>query len=211
VVKVRLTVLVQQGSQIADVFQNTNGTVKGFFGQVASGAASILTPMRLVAGGVLGLGAAALYIGNNWQESAGQIDRALTGIGARTGETVQSINKFSSDNASATGLSVTQARNIALEFTKTGNIAVSGLKGVGEAIHGYSVLTGKDATDATKEFASALSGDLVKGAEKINQTYGVLNSASLEYIRTLELQGNRSAAIQVIIGRYCASQHEGGR
>lgn len=192
-------VAMQQGSQIADVFASTEGSVKGFFEQVTAGAGRILTPMRLAVGGVLGLGAAALYIGHNWSESAAQIDRALTGIGGRTGETYQSINKFAAENASLTGLSVAQTRDIALEFTKTGNIAVSGLKGVGEAVRGFSVLTGQDATAATKTFADALGGDLVKGAEKLNATYGTMNSATMEYIRTLEVQGERSKAIQVII------------
>lgn len=193
------TVLVQQGTQIADVFANSNGTLKGFFGQIASGASAILTPMRLLAGSALGFGAAALYLANSWSESGAKVQRALIGIGAATGATVADINNFVKANSSATGLTVGEAQNAAIEFTKTGNIAVQGLKGVGDAIHGYAILTGQDATDATKALAGALSGDLVKGAEQIDQTYGSMNSATLEYIRTLELQGDRSKAIQVIL------------
>lgn len=193
------TVMIQQGTQIADVFANSNGTMKGFFGQIASGVSTVLTPMRLLGAGVLGVGAAALYLANSWSESGAKVQRALIGIGAASGATVADINSFVKANSSATGLTVGEAQNAAIEFTKTGNIAVQGLKGVGDAIHGYAILTGQDATDATKTLAEALSGDLVQGATKIDQTYGALNSGTLEYIRTLELQGDRSKAIQVIL------------
>lgn len=149
--------------------------------------------------GALAFGAGALFVSEKWGAGQRDIERALIGIGQRTGETLQSIGKFTSDNASLTGLSVTQARQAALEFTKTGDIAVSSLTGVGDAIHGFAVLTGTDATKAAKEFTGALSGDLVKGAEKLNQTYGTMNSATLDLVRTLEMQGNRTAAVQVII------------
>lgn len=195
------TVLLQQGTQIADVFANSQGSVKGFFQQLGAGAASALTPMRLLAGGIIGVGAAALYIGNNWAEASRDIDRALIGIGRRTGETSASIGKFSSEASSAFGLSVAEARNAAIEFTKTGNISVSALKGVGEAVHGYSILTGKDAKEATKDLADALGGDLVKAALKVDQIYGVMDARTLEHIRTLEVAGRRQEAIQIIIDR----------
>lgn len=183
------------------------GGLSGAFGEVTGMLGRVLTPMRLVAGGAVGLAAAAIYVGNNWQEQAGEIDRAIAGVGARTGETAQSITKFASDNASASGLSVAATRNIALEFSKTGNIAVSSLKGVGDAVHGYALLTGKDATEATKAFAEALgagaydTGSFIKGLETLDRSYGVLDASTKEYIRTLDLAGQRSQAIQVFIDR----------
>ncbi len=194
-----LTVLVQQGSQIFDVFASSQGTVKGFFSQVAEGAARIITPARLATAGVVGIGAGVAYMAAEWASAQKDIEKSLIGIGARTGTTVADVNKFASDNASATGLSVDQARASAVEFTKTGDIAVGKLKGLGEAVHGYSILTGKDATNATKDLAEALSGDLVKGAEKLNQTYGFLNPAIEDNIRKLVNQGDRAKAQQLII------------
>ncbi|MGY3590126.1 hypothetical protein ACVIGB_010290 [Bradyrhizobium sp. USDA 4341] len=175
------------------------GGIKGAFGEVAGLVGNMLTPMRLVTGGVIGLAAGALYLGNSWSESSAQINRSIIGIGAATGATSTDLTKFASANSSATGLSIGEARNVAIEFTKTGNIAVQNLKGVGAAIHGYAVLTGEDATKATKDFASALSGDLVDGAKELNRTYGSMSSATLDYIQTLQVQGDRSKAQQVII------------
>ncbi|MCP1852110.1 MULTISPECIES: phage tail length tape measure family protein [unclassified Bradyrhizobium] len=192
-------VAVQQGAQIGDIFATTKGTVAGFFDQVVTGAARILTPMRLAVGGVAGLAAGAAYLGYNWSESEAQMNRAVIGIGAATGSSAADLNSFAKANASATGLTIGEARNLAIELTKTGDISVKSLKGVGDAVHGYAILTGKDATEATKDFAAALGGNLVAGAEKLNQTYMAINANTLGYIQTLELQGDRSAAIQVII------------
>ncbi|MCP1832839.1 phage tail length tape measure family protein [Bradyrhizobium sp. USDA 4545] len=193
------TVLVQQGTQVADVFANSTGTIKGFFGQVASGAASLLTPMRLATAGAVGLAAAGLYLGYNWSESQAQVNRAVIGIGAATGSTASDLSNFAKANSSATGLTIAEARDVAIEFTKTGDIAVKNLKGVGDAVHGYAVLTGKDATDATKDLANALSGDLVKGAEELNKTYMAFDAPALQYIQTLQTTGEKARAVQFIV------------
>lgn len=184
------------------------GGLSGAFNGVITMAGRLVSSFVSPTTAVLALGAGALYLGNSWSESQAKMDRAVIGIGAATGATSADLAKFAKDNSSAVGLTIGEAQNAAIEFTKTGNIAVQGLKGVGDAIHGYAVLTGQDATAATKTFADALSGDLVKGAEKIDQTYGVLNSSSLEYIRTLELQGDRSKAIQVIIDAIAPSNKQ---
>jgi hypothetical protein len=197
--------LGKAGGSAADMSKKLGDSAKAGQGLADSLGATRATALAMAEAlgaatvGALAFGAGALFVSEKWGAGQREIERALIGIGQRTGETLQSISKFTSDNTSLTGLSVTQARQAALELTKTGNIAVSSLTGVGDAIHGFAVLTGTDATKATKEFTGALSGDLVKGAEKLNQTYGTMNSATMELIRTLESQGNRTAAVQVII------------
>jgi len=53
------TVLVQQGSQIADVFASSTGTLRGFFSQAIGWAGRFATSAAGVATGVLGIGASA--------------------------------------------------------------------------------------------------------------------------------------------------------
>jgi hypothetical protein len=173
--------------------------LSGAFNEVVGSFGRLISPTTAIVGGVAALAAAALYLGNSWQSASGEVDRALTGIGQRTGTSAADISNFTKANATATGLSVSQAREVALEFTKTGSVAISGLKGVGDAIQGYALLTGKDASEATKTFANALSGDLVKGLQDIDQRYGALDSSTTEYIRTLADQGNKTQALQVYI------------
>ncbi|MEY9358948.1 lambda family phage tail tape measure protein [Bradyrhizobium yuanmingense] len=64
------TVLIQQGTQVADVFASSNGTVRGFAAQIAS----VLTPARLVAGGLVGIVAGATLLASSVVTSVKSMD-----------------------------------------------------------------------------------------------------------------------------------------
>ncbi len=192
-------ILGQQGGQIVQIFANSKASIADFARSSMGWFTGLFTVARVAFGGIAAAVGTALYANQSYISSQREVTQALIGVGAKTQTTAAQINDFAKQNASATGLSVDQARNVAVEFTKTGNISVAGIKGVGEAIHGFSILTGQSVEDASKTFAKAFSGDVVSGAEELNKTYGFLNATTRDYIRTLELQGNRSAAIQVII------------
>ena len=164
------------------------GGLSGAFSELTGFFGKMITPTVAVTAGVVALGAGALYLGNSWQEAQSKVNQSLIGIGERTGTTAADINAFAKANSTATGLSITAARDLGIELTKTGNVSIASLTGVGAAVHGYSILTGKDATQATKDFASALSGDLVEGIKKLDAPYGSLNADTLEHIRNLDLQ-----------------------
>ncbi|WP_029581936.1 phage tail length tape measure family protein [Bradyrhizobium sp. URHD0069] len=190
-------------------FKEMEARVAGASGAVsesdAAASAANISYLRAVgAVTLLGVAAAAAAVGAGvlayqWLTAQTAIDQALIGIGRRTGTTISDINKFASANATATGLSVSQARDAAIEFTKTGNIAVDQLKGLGDAVYGFSVLTGKDAAEATKTLAAALSGDLVKGAQDLDKIYGTLDGRTLQYISTLQATGERQEAQKIIL------------
>ena len=88
------TVLVQQGTQIADIAASSGVSLGNMFKQAGAAVVSFLTPVRLAIGGVAGLAAGAVYFGNQWQETSGDVQRALIGIGARTGTTGSDIKWF---------------------------------------------------------------------------------------------------------------------
>jgi hypothetical protein len=75
------TVLIQQGTQVADVFANSQGSVRGFGGQVAS----VLTPTRLLAGGLLGVGAGFAFMLKNVADSAKQFDDMARSVNTTIG------------------------------------------------------------------------------------------------------------------------------
>ncbi|WLA80279.1 phage tail length tape measure family protein [Bradyrhizobium elkanii] len=192
-------IVAQQGGQVVQIFQTSKASIGELASSAVSSFSSIFTAGRLAFGGIATAVGAVVYANTSYIQSQREVTQSLIGIGAKTQTTAGQINDFAKANASATGLSVDQARNVAVEFTKTGNIAVAGIKGVGDAIHGFSILTGQSVDDASKAFAKAFSGDVVSGAEELNKTYGFLNATTRDYIRTLELQGDRSGAIQVVL------------
>lgn len=76
------TVLIQQGAQVGDIFSSTQGTIGGFGRQVAGA----LTPARLLAGGVVGIGAAFAYAMVSVVQSAKAFDDVSRSIGTTTGQ-----------------------------------------------------------------------------------------------------------------------------
>jgi hypothetical protein len=80
--------------------------------------------------------------------------RALIGAGERTGTTVSDLNKFTEQNSgiSGTGLSNKEARALGEDLTKTGEIVVSQLHGMSDAVVGFSNQTGQSMEDARKAF-----------------------------------------------------------
>jgi hypothetical protein len=192
-------IMAQQGGQVFQIFQTSKASIGELATTAVSSFGSIFTAGRVAFGGIAAAIGAAIYSNASYISSQREVEKALIGIAGKTQTTAAQINSFAQQNATATGLSVDQARNVAVEFTKTGNIAVAGLKGVGDAVHGFATLTGESVGDASKAFAKAFSGDIVSGAEELNKTYGFLDASTRDYIRTLELQGDRSAAIQVVL------------
>lgn len=154
------------------------------------------------------IGAAAAVIAYQWTDAQQKIERSLIGIGRTTGTTVEDINKFSYANATATGLSVGQARDAAIEFAKLGKVAVGDINGLGDAIHGFSILTGQDAAQSTKTLAGLLSGDLVKAAQELNGVYGSLDGRTIQLVSSLQDVGDRAGAINLIFSTLSQQNRE---
>jgi hypothetical protein len=76
------TVLVQQGTQVADIFSNSQGSIRGFASQITS----VLTPVRLLAGGVALLGVAAVAAIVSWRSFALQLDDTARQAGITSSE-----------------------------------------------------------------------------------------------------------------------------
>lgn len=192
------TVLLQQGSQIADVFASSTATVGSFFGQVGGWAARFATSAAGIATGLVGIGAGALYAVSSWQTGQRDIERALIGIGKQSGATAKDINSIANSSSTTFGLSVDQAREAALEFVKTGAIYKDNIKAATDATYNFSIATGQEAKDAAKQLAQALA-DPSTGADKLNQQLGFLDGRTRELIITLSNQNRTQEAQKLII------------
>lgn len=192
------TVLVQQGSQIADVFASSTATVGSFFSQAGGWAARFVTSAAGIATGLVGIGAGALYAASSWQTGQRDIERALIGIGKQSGATVKDINSIASSSATTFGLSVDQAREAALEFVKTGAIYKDNIKTATDATHNFSIVTGQGAKEAAQELAKALASPL-EGADALNIKLGFLDGRTREYIATLVSQNQKQEAQAVLL------------
>jgi len=191
-------VLAQQGTQIADVFATSSGTVMGFFRQTASWAAGFATSAAGIATGVAAIGAAWVIAGVQFKSGQNDIERALSGIGAASGVTSKQINEIASASSSAFGLSTSQAREAATAFAATGRIYADNVKLATSAVSDFVKATGTDATDATKKLAAAML-DPAAGAVELNKQFNFLDATQLNYIRSLQAAGKEQEAQKALM------------
>ncbi len=181
-----LTILMQQGSQIGDIFASSQGTVRGFFSQVRDAIASVITPARLLTGSVLAIGAAAVTAAFQWGTAQREMRMQLMGAGLASGAGLGDLNRIA-NSASLFDLSRSEARSFAAELASTGRIGVEMLSPLVAMGKDIARVYGEDATEAAKRLSVAFS-DPSRGAEELNKRLGFLDAAMLRNIRNLQEQ-----------------------
>lgn len=194
-----MQVVTSQAAQIVDIFASSKGTVGGFFSQMASGIASVLSPTRLLVGTIAGVGVSAALMGASWSSAQKQVQIGLMGIGRASGATAGDINAIADATSTLTGLSTSQAREVATALANTGKIGVDNIKRLtGETRNFAAVLTKGDIEAAGESMAKIFAAP-GEGAKQLNAKLGILDAAALKNIETLELQGDRQGAINALI------------
>jgi hypothetical protein len=157
-------VLIQQGTQIGDIFGSTTGTMRGFGAQLAG----IITPLRLF-NGVVGLTAAAVVAaGLSWKNYALQLDDAAK----QAGVTSREMSKLQA-TASFKGIGNSDFNEAMARFS--GNVEQARI-GVGE-LAGLLRVNGAQAKGVSDAFAKV--ADLVKNARTDQQRLNILQEAGL--------------------------------
>jgi Ca2+-binding EF-hand superfamily protein len=189
-----LTVLIQQGTQIADVFASSQGSVGGFFRQLLAGLLPLAPVILGVAGALTGLYAAFSVSGERRE-----LSNSLLGIGAAAGISGSQLDRLAVDAARAADVTVSSARQMATEFTRTGRIAPDVTAQLIRVSKGFALAMQQDLLPASKELAGLLSGDLSKAAETLNQRLGAFDGVAVAAIRRFEAMGERGKAQKLII------------
>ncbi len=195
-----LTVAVQQGSQIADVFASSEATIGGAFRQMGSAALKFITPVNAGIAAVVGLTAAAAALAVQYDKVQVSSQRAISGAGERTGTTVSDLNKFTEQNSglAGTGLSNKEARELGESFTATGEIVVSRLHGMSDAVVGFANQTGKSIGDAKKDMVD-FATDPTRALDDLGKVFGTFDEKTRKAVETLVLAGDKTGAFQVEI------------
>lgn len=193
-----MTILAQQGGQVYQVLGDAKGGVGGAVKDLAARLFGLVTPIRVAAGGVLSIAAAAAYLGTEWLASQDKAQAALRGIGGASGATVGQINRVAAAASSAGVISTGAARDIATSLAATGKIDVGNFGKLLDLAPGFAkVFTDGDLAKAGPELARIFS-DPVKGADELDARLGVLDDRTRQYIRTLAAQGDRQGAIAAL-------------
>jgi hypothetical protein len=188
-----LTVLIQQGTQIADVFAASRGSVGGFLVQLMAWLGPLI-PAIAAAGAAI----AGLYSAFNVAGQRQDLSNSLIGVGRAAGVTGEQMNRLAVQAAASAEITVSSARSIAAEFAKTGTIASSNLTRLTQVTKDYAASTGQDMGNAAKELAAALA-DPSRGAETLNSKLGFLDSTTARAIRTATDYGDKLRAQKLLL------------
>ena len=186
------TVLVQQGTQVLDIYQNMRGTVAGAFQQGISWAGRLAGSVAGITTAVVGTTAAVGYMASSFASAQKEIDKVLSGVGAAAGTSRGGINRIA-EGAAGGGMSIAEARQTALTFAATGKIYEQNIASATNVTRELARAMGIDTADAAKQLAAALV-DPSKGALDLNKQLGFLDATTLNYIRTLQSQGKLQEA-----------------
>ncbi len=184
-----LTVLLQQGGQLKDMFGGIAPAAKALGGYVAG----LINPFTIAASAVLAFSVAA-YKG---YEQAEAYRKSLILTGDAAGKTADDLVALS--NSLARGRNFSESSQAVLALANNGRLTGEVFTEVARAATELSVATGKNAGDIADQMSNT-KGKVSDLAAEYSDKYGVITLAVFEQVRALELQGDRMGAIRVLAG-----------
>jgi lambda family phage tail tape measure protein len=182
-----LTVFLQQGGQLKDMFGGVGPAFRAMGGYIAG----LISPLTIAATaiGVLGV---AYFQGS---KEADRYRLSLVSTGNAAGTTVAALSHMAAAVGETTG-SVGKASEVLAMLANNTGILVSSFQKTTETIVGWSSASGVAVKDLVDEF-SKLSKEPVKAAEELNKKYNFLTADIYNQIRALEEQGRTQEAAKV--------------
>jgi phage-related minor tail protein len=179
-----MTVLLQQGGQLKDVFGSA-GEAARVMGNYVLG---LINPFTVAATAAAALGF-AYYKGT---EESKAFSSALINSGNAVGSSAQQLTQMAQAVSEVAGTQG-QAAEILLAMAASGKIATGSMTAFTEAAILMERAGGQAATETAKAFTE-LAGAPLKATIKLNETLGYLTAAQYEQIKALEEQGRTTDA-----------------
>lgn len=180
-----LTVFLQQGGQLKDMFGGSGAAARALGGYVA-GLVGPLTIAAVAAGGL----AVAWAQGD---AEAAEYRKTLALTGNQAGTTADELGAIA-EKISAVSGTQSAAAEVLTQLAGSGRVAAAQMESVGGAIAAMAAVTGRSVEDLVKQFAE-LGKDPVKAIQSLNESYNFLTPAIYDQIRALEEQGHHEEAV----------------
>lgn len=187
-----LTVLLQQGGQLKDMFGGIVPAAKALAGYVAG----LVSPLTLLAGGIAALGV-AYYQGTQEQDA---FNKALVMTGNRVGTTTAQLTEMAK-SLSRNGYSQSGAADALAQLAQVGQIGTQHLERFAAVALDLEKRVGIPVQNTVKELAE-LGKSPVEASIKLNQQYGYLTAATLAQIQALKEQGREDDAAALAQAAY---------
>jgi len=183
-----LTVFLQQGGQIKDMFGGVGPALKG----VAQGLMSLVTPGMAV--GAVFVGLAAIWYDTERRMSA--LNAAIYKGNELVGTSKYGL-EIIAEGATVAGNSIAEAQDAIRALAATGEVSAGRLANFGKAAQAIAVTSGQDIAKVAEELAT-LGDTAAEKAEKLSAKYGLVTAAQYETIRALEKKGETEEAMDVL-------------
>ncbi|WP_295460505.1 phage tail tape measure protein [uncultured Pseudomonas sp.] len=193
-----LTVFLQQGGQLKDMFGGAAPAARALGGYVLG----LINPFTLAAAAAAAL-ALAYYQGSKEQD-AFRVSLVTTGnlAGKNTGQMADLAKEVSG----VTGTTGAAAEALA-QLVATGSLTSDQFKDMAVAAVAWESATGKAVSDTVAEF-KRLADEPTKASAALNEQYNYLTAAVYDQIRALEEQGNKTAAANLAEATYAGALQE---
>jgi lambda family phage tail tape measure protein len=179
-----LTVLLQQGGQLKDMF----GGIGPAASALSTYVAGMVNPLTLAAAAV-GVLALAYYQAT---ERNNAFNKALIATGNYAGTTAGDLDDYAKKIASTVGTQG-QAADALTALANSGKVAGEQLRLVGTAVVAENKAMGTSIEDLVTQYAS-LADEPVKASAKLNESLHYLTQATYDKIRALDEDGRKEEA-----------------
>lgn len=190
-----LTVFLQQGGQLKDMFGGIGPAAKALGGYVLG----LVNPFT-VAAAAAGALALAYYQGSEEQD-AYRLSLVTTGNSA--GTTTLALAEMAKRVSSTVGTTAEAATALA-QLAATGKITSSSFEQIATAAISFEKATGKAVSETIAEFVR-LSDDPVKAVAELNEKYNFLTASVYEQVRAAQEMGDKDAAAAIAQEAYAAA------
>lgn len=179
-----LTVLLQQGGQLKDMFGGTVPALRAMTGYVVG----LISPLTLIAGAVAALGV-AYYQGSQEQD---KFNQSIVMSGNLAGVTASKLAEMAK-SLSGKGYSQSGAADVLSQLVETGKVGEQQLERFAAVAMDLEKRAGIPIAK-TVESMAALGKEPVQASMRLNEQYGYLTTATLAQIKAAEDEGRASDA-----------------
>lgn len=187
-----LTVFLQQGGQLKDMFGGVGPAAKALGGYLLG----LINPFTLTAAAVATLGVAF----HQGEKETTEYNKALILTGNYLGLTVSQMQGYAKQISAVVGTQGAAAEALTA-LASSGKVATQSLTEVGTAVVLMNRVLGQSVDEATKVFVQ-LADEPTKASAKLNESMHYLNLATFERIRALEEQGQKEQAAALAQSTY---------
>lgn len=180
-----LTVLMQQGGQLKDMF----GGVVPAARALTTSFIGMINPVTVLGAAVLALGA-GFYSGRKEMEA---INRTILLTGNQAGVSAGAIQAMASEFDNLTGVTKGYATEVINAVVSTRKFSGDSVKAISELALSMQKLTGGELDDMIKQ-VSSLGDDPVKGVLALNESFLVLTQSQLDEIKAARDSGDMKRA-----------------